>query len=417
MEQRQPRHSLADPHRPHPRGRGWGPSGHHSRSARMYRGRRDHRRRRRGGARRLRGMDDGRTGRQGRSAGSEDLERAIRPAHSKNLSSTSWRLRSARARLKASAWPDPASWSSSWRSRRAFSSSSAATAWSSLALICFSKAFRRPMIHSRAFATASGSRRWRASRSAGGCPPLAAGPRSRRGCGLAQPAVLLKEAMVVGALPPAVLRALAAQGVTPASAAVSIARRDLAHLTRRPQAPARAGARRGRHRPPPRGPRRPGGDALRAAPHARRARHPAGGVHARRRRGAPARQVGHRDRCPGRRAARPGAPAALPDQLGADRRIRAGAESARSALRPARGDGGGVRGGRRDGTLENPMQYVARLASHHLPGGRGRTSWCGLPGLPGGRRVVWRGPPARATLAPSWPDTSSRSKWTSSAPR
>ena len=51
----------------------------------------------------------------------------------------------------------------------------------------------------------------------------------------AQPAVLLKEAMVVGALPPAALRALAAQGVTPASAAVSIARRDLAHLTRRPK--------------------------------------------------------------------------------------------------------------------------------------------------------------------------------------
>ena len=40
---------------------------------------------------------------------------------------------------------------------------------------------------------------------------------------------------MVGALPPAVLRALAAQGVTPASAAVSIARRELAHLTRAPK--------------------------------------------------------------------------------------------------------------------------------------------------------------------------------------
>ena len=40
------------------------------------------------------------------------------------------------------------------------------------------------------------------------------------------------EAMVVGALPPAALRALAAQGVTPASAAVSVTRGALGHLGR-----------------------------------------------------------------------------------------------------------------------------------------------------------------------------------------
>ena len=44
------------------------------------------------------------------------------------------------------------------------------------------------------------------------------------------------EAMVVGALPPAALRALAAQGVTPASAAVSVTRGALGHLGRRPKA-------------------------------------------------------------------------------------------------------------------------------------------------------------------------------------